>query len=162
MARVFLKRLPNLKQKLIRLKTQTESRVSIAMEGAATEITEMMKRLASDSNKSGKLVASIGWTWGAPPSGSISFGHSVGSKRITIYAGGPEAFYARWIEFGTAPHALAQGSRRASGKKQDEGKHHPGTMAQPFFFNSYRALKKKSKLMMQKAIRQAIKEVART
>lgn len=62
----------------------------------------------------GALKDSIGWTWGAPPKGSMTLGQvkrsSAGAlarsalgKRltITVNAGNEEAFWARWVAFGT-------------------------------------------------------------
>lgn len=158
MARVYLKGLPQLKAKLVKLQNETATRVRPAMEAAATEITEMMKRLVPSEH--GALRQSIGWTWGDAPTGSISVSHTIAGNRITISAGSAEAFYARWVEFGTAPHSLAKGARRKAGKLQDVGPHHPGATAQPFFYPSYRALRKHAKLTIAKAIRQAVKEIA--
>lgn len=35
-------------------------------------------------------------------------------------------------EFDVAPHSLAKGAERRTGKLQDKGPHHPGTTARPF------------------------------
>lgn len=158
MARVYLKGLPQLKAKLIRLKQETMPAVRPAMEAAATEITDMMKRLVPVGH--GDLQRSIGWSWGEAPGGSISVSHEIAGNRITIFAGNEVAFYARWVEFGTAPHSVAKGARRKAGKLQDAGPHHPGATAQPFFYPAYRALRKHAKLTIAKAIRQAVKEIA--
>lgn len=76
-------------------------------------------------------------------------GHSFGTMTITIYAGDEKAFYARWVEFGTAAHE--NGGRF-------QGTDHPGTVAQPFFFPAYRAHKKTVIAGMRKAIRSAVKQ----
>jgi HK97 gp10 family phage protein len=55
----------------------------------------------------------------------------------TIYAGNDEAYYARWVEFGTVKMA-----------------------AQPFFYPSYRALRKKAKSNIKRSVTIAIREIA--
>lgn len=151
MARVYLKGLPQLKAKLIRLKQETAKQVRPAMERAAQDLVEMMKRQVAVDK--GDLRDSIGWTWGEAPKGSVAIsGASLGSMKITIFAGDEKAFYARWVEFGTAPHA--QGGSHPGTK-------HPGNPAQPFFFTSYRASRKAMKATIRKAIRKAVRSVAR-
>lgn len=155
MARVYLKGLPQLKAKLVKLRQETIDKVRAAMEAAASEITGMMRRLVPVEH--GDLRDSIGWTWGDAPKGSVSMSHTVGGNTITIFAGNEKAFYARWVEFGTAPHNVAKGG----GNKSFSGTPipHPGAKARPFFFPSYRASKKQIKAMIRKAITAAVREV---
>lgn len=154
MARVYLKGLPQLKAKLIKLKNETIGKVRTAMEQAATEIVATMKNLAPVED--GDLRNSIGWTWGDAPNGSISMSHTVQGNTITIYAGDEKAFYARWVEFGTKAHNVAKGGGNKSFKGQ--GRQHPGAQAKPFFYVSYRAHKKAAKLQIRKAISVAVRE----
>jgi HK97 gp10 family phage protein len=141
--------LPELKRKLERLKETTAPQVALAMEGAADVIVSSMRRLVPVDQ--GDLKDSIGWTWGEAPKGSIKVAQSKSGRLIlTIYAGDEKAFYARWIEFGTAPHA--QGGSHP-------GTQHPGTPPQPFFYPSYRANKKRVKKEISAAIRNAVKAV---
>lgn len=150
MARAYWKNLPRLKRKLELLRIKTADAVRPAMEQAASDLVEMMKRLAP--HKSNALRDSIGWTWGEAPEGSIRVAvGEVGFMRITIYAGNAEAFYARWVEFGTAPHI--QGG-------MFKGAQSPGTRAQPFFYPSYRASRKNMKKLVKNAVNKAVKEVA--
>lgn len=151
MARVYLKGLPTLKAKLIALKEKTQEAVKPAMEQAAQSVVEMMKRQVPFDK--GDLVRSIGWTWGDKPKGSIGVASAkFGVLRLTIFAGNATAYYARFVEFGTAAHP--QGGSHP-------GTQHPGTKAQPFFYPSYRANRKAIKAAIAKAIRLAIKEAAR-
>lgn len=85
----------------------------------------------------GKLRDSIGWRFGEAPKGSFVIGRaSVGpGLTVTVFAGNSEAFYARWVEFGTVK-----------------------TSAQPFFFPAYRANKRSAVA----AIRRAVNRSART
>lgn len=83
------------------------------MEKQATKIVSLMKSVApvlkqpDARRRAGALKDSIGWTWGDAPKGSVSLGSVSGGSGlvITIYAGSSngadDAFYARWIEFGT-------------------------------------------------------------
>jgi HK97 gp10 family phage protein len=147
MARASWKGLPQLKAKLIRLKEQTAERIRPAMEKAAQDVVDMMKRQVPVEH--GDLRDSIGWTWGSAPKGSIKVASASG---ITIFAGNDKAFYARFIEFGTAPHI--QGGQFA-------GTEHPGTPAQPFFFPSWRASKKAILAALRKAIGEAVRSLVR-
>lgn len=147
MARVYLKGLPQLKAKLIKLKEKTAEQIRPAMERAAQSVVDMMKRQVPVDK--GDLRDSIGWTWGAGPKGSIKLASVNG---ITIFAGNEKAFYVRFVEFGTAPHL--QGGSRA-------GTEHPGTNAQPFFFSSWRAMRKSVKSALRKAIKEAVRSVAK-
>jgi HK97 gp10 family phage protein len=157
MARARFKNLTRLKAKLLNLREATADKVKPAMEGAAQAITDTMRRFAPVDE--GALRDSIGWTWGDAPKGSISMSHKIGTLSITIFAGNEEAFYARWIEFGTAPHNTAKGGGNKS--FQGEGRQHPGAPARPFFFPAYRAHKKKVKADIRKAITAAVKEAVR-
>lgn len=113
---------------------QTEMREAIAK--SAREITDLAESLVPQD--SGALAASIGWTWGDPPKGSMVIAQAKqGDLTATIYVGDDEAYYARWIEFGTQKMA-----------------------AQPFFFVAYRALRKRSKSRIKRSQRKAAKKVA--
>ena len=115
------------------------------MEECAAEIVAEMKLLVPVD--SGDLRDSINWTWGDVPAGSfmideIRSGKNAGQQyatlRIKIYAGSREAFYARFIEFGTRT----------------------GVLAQPFFFAAYKKWggKAKFRARVRAAIRKRIKE----
>lgn len=117
----------------------------------------------------GELKDSIGWTWGDAPAGSLIIGKQGSgtrrSPRITIYAGSRRtagrnsagAFYATWVEFGT--QAGVAGSRTASstGGRRSRGvkRTHPGTVAQPYFWPAYRAMRQGIRAGMSKAINKA-------
>jgi len=109
------------------------------LEQNAEEIVSDMKRVAPvrDVN-GGTLRDSINWTWGDAPEGSMVVG-TVGGKeystlRITIYAGGGDAFYARFQEFGT--------------------KNMP---ANPFFYPVWRTRRRRVKSRLTRNINKAIK-----
>lgn len=107
-----------------------------ALEQAAEEICDLARSLCPVDD--GVLRASIGWTWGLPPSGSIALGavRDGAALSITIYAGNDEAFYARFVEFGTRT----------------------GVPAQPFFYPAWRLGRKKASARLNRAISKAIRE----
>lgn len=147
--------LDRLNKKLKAFPKAVEAEISKAMEQSANEIVAMSKSLAPVD--SGDLQMSIGWTWGDVPKGAMvlgkvkSSGKGAGNLQITVFAGGGEAWYARLVEFGTAPHL--NGGRFA-------GSQHPGTAAQPFFYPAYRATRKRAKGRVTRAVNAAAKRVA--
>ncbi|KPF47070.1 HK97-gp10 family putative phage morphogenesis protein [Rhizobium sp. AAP43] len=133
-----------------------------AMEKSAQELVDMMKRLVP--TESGDLRDSIGWTWGDAPTGSFTIFQvrnskaeeaSYGALRITVFAGNKEAFYAHFVEFGTAPHNVSRGG----GNKSFKGKPvpHPGARAQPFFYPAWRALRKRIQSRIKREMKKGIR-----
>jgi HK97 gp10 family phage protein len=119
------------------------------LEKAAIRVRDAVRRAAP--RRDGVLQKSINYQQGqvapvngvyAPGTGGIS-----GSVKaevgllFTVTAGGDEAYYARWVEFGTAPHSLYAGANLAAKKDQFRGAWHPGARANPFFFNTIRELR---------------------
>jgi len=148
--------LDRLKRKLGRFPEMARREIAKAMEQSAQEVVEMAKRLAPIED--GDLRDSIGWNWYAAPPGSMVLGEvrpegtkGAGNMAIVIYAGDDKAFYARWVEFGTRPHV--NGGIFA-------GTQHPGSRAHPFFFPSWRAMRKRAKSRVSRAITKAAKAVA--
>lgn len=145
--------LARLERKLKRLPPAALEEIKPAMAAAADSIVAMMKNLVAVED--GDLGNSIGWTWGKAPKGSMvvaavkaSLG---GDLTITIYAGNTEAYYARWVEFGTAAHV--NGGKFA-------GTQHPGTRAQPYFYVSFRANRKAALRKIRAGVRKGAKKVA--
>ena len=107
------------------------------LEKNAQEIVEMMQRFVPKDEF--VLWASIGWTWGDAPEGSMTVGKVKGSGKaygtmaITIYAGGGKAFHGQFQEFGT--------------------KNMP---ANPFFFPSYRAKRRGVQQSLARAVKKAV------
>ena len=145
-------RLKQLQKKLDRLPIKVKQRIREAMEQGANEIVNMAKNLVPDD--SGALRDSIGWTYGQAPKGAMTLGkvQSLGGElTITIYAGNSEAFYARWVEFGTSQHT-------AGGKFA--GATIPAIPASPYFYVSFRANRRRVRGRISRAINRAAKEVA--
>jgi HK97 gp10 family phage protein len=144
--------LDRLQRKLKALPPVAEAAIRKAMEQSADQIVMQMKRLAPVDD--GDLQMSISWTWGEAPKGSLKIGavaSKTGSMKITIFAGNEKAYYARFVEFGTAPHL-------AGGKF--EGAKIPAIRAQPFFYVAFRAERKRAKSRVSRAITKAAKQVA--
>lgn len=146
--------LDRLKRKLRQLPEAAKAEIAKAMEQTAGEVVAMAKALVRAD--SGTLRDSIGWTYGDAPVGALTLGkvrsgQSSGNLVITVFAGGGDAFYARWIEFGTAPH-INEG--------RFAGSEHPGTAAQPFFYPSWRANRRKGRGRVTRAITKAAKRIA--
>lgn len=141
--------MPRLLRKLKVLPDVARAELRVALAQQADDIVAMMKRLAQGS----RLIGSIGWVWGnKPPKGAMAVATvGKGDLAITIYAGNAEVFWARWEEFGTAPHIV--GGKFA-------GAEHTGTAPRAFFFPSWRALRKSVKSKLRKASRDAARKVA--
>lgn len=132
--------LSKLQRKLDRLPKVAKDHIRSEMGKAADEIVAMMKRQVAVDD--GTLRDSIGWTWGKAPAGSVIVaamkGAGIGGDlTITIYAGSREAYYARFVEFGT--------------KNMD---------AQPYFYVSWRSNRKEARKSVRKAVRDAARQVA--
>lgn len=143
-------------KKMADLPGETRSAIRQALAQGADEITDMQKRLAP--RKSGALRNSIGSTFGTyKAENSRVRGVSAGAGgadpdlTVTLHAGDAKAYYAAFVEFGTAPHP--QGG-------MFEGTDHPGTTAQPFFYPAYRALRRRVKARVTRATKQAARRVA--
>lgn len=128
-----------------------EIRKAIAAEAENT--AAMMRSLAPFH--SGKLRDSIVVTEGnrplppgapKPTRGSI---HDSGLAAI-ITVGNKEVYYARWVEFGTAPHTNAG---------EFKGSLNPGSPAEPFFLPAIRSTRRKAQTHINKAAREGIKKV---
>lgn len=149
---VTIKGKDSLLRKLRAFPPRAEALIRAAMEQSADQTVSMMKSLAPVD--SGDLQMSISWTWGDAPAGSLKIGQiksRAGNMRITIYAGGGDAYYARFIEFGTSP--FTSGGRFA-------GAANPGVRAQPFFYVAFRAQRRSAKSRVSRAITRAAKEIA--
>lgn len=130
-----------LQRKLDRLPVAAKTTIKDAIAEAADDIVRMMKSLVPEDT--GALRDSIGWVWGNDvPKGAViaavvksSLGNDL---TITVYAGNEDAFWARWVEFGSVKMS-----------------------AQPYFYVSYRANKKSAKRKIRKATRDAARKVAK-
>jgi len=187
-----VKGLKRLERQLAALPNSVRVAVADALEKQAAELAEAIRRAVPVDT--GDLRQSVGWTQGLPTHIGMK---NTGAMRLTVkdlggrgqalnaagllytvYAGDDEAFYARFVEFGTAGgvkrsvtllpggRKLFSGTRTPSkGEKQHkEGRlsyrTHPGTQAQPFFYPTVRARKKQMKAAVARAGRKAAKDIA--
>jgi len=161
--------LDKLNRKLTRLPVEAEKQIRRAMEKGADEIVAMAKSLAPVSaNGGGTLRDSIGWTWGNAPKGSMALGsvqQTGGDLKLTIFAGDrDEAFYARWLEFGVAPHTIKSNKVMTDGTNfYGKEVNHPGFSGgqTSFFYPAYRSLKKRVKTRISRAVNDSARKVAR-
>ena len=119
---------------------RVRAEVAAAMTKTAQEIQADMEKFAPQGETL-NILGSIGWTWGDAPGGSlvigkVSGGRSYGTLRITFYAGGGEAFYARYHEFGTVDMA-----------------------ARPFFYPVWRAWRRRIRVRISRAVTKALKSI---
>jgi HK97 gp10 family phage protein len=128
------KQFARIERRLKAIPVAVRAAVMPAMEKSADEIVAAAKALCPVGD--GTLRDSIGWTWGDAPEGAIVLASTKGGAlRITIYAGNDEAFYARWVEFGTS-HSLPHG----------------------FFLPAYRLLKRRSARRIKRAVSKAVSD----
>jgi HK97 gp10 family phage protein len=128
------KQFARIERRLKAIPVAVKAAVMPAMETSANEIVAAAKALCPVD--SGDLRDSIGWTWGDAPEGSIVLASTEGGAlRITIYAGDDDAFYARWVEFGTVK-----------------------LQSHPYFLPAYRLLKKRSARRIKRAISKAVRQ----
>lgn len=143
-----IKNRDRLRRRLLALPKNIRDEIKPALEKGATEITELQYSLVPVDT--GALRASIDWAYGDPPEGAKLGGAKAktapeGSSdlKISIWAGSFEAYYARWVEFGT---------RAAKG--------HAATPAKPFFFGPYRTLRHEVFQRIANATNKAVKKAA--
>ena len=159
---------PRIEAKLKQIPAVAVDAAREAMEEGAKEIVAMMRTLVRE--ESGTLRRSIGWTWGDLPPGTFMIdeirsgtnkGDQYATMRIKIYAGSRDAFYARFIEFGTRPHSLQTNASVDRELRQDEGAWHPGSPARPFFYPTWKRQRQAFKRRIQANVRAAIREAWR-
>lgn len=144
-------------QKMERMGKAPRAAAREALRKSADEINALQRRLAPVV--SGDLQLSIRYTFGSykPENANVrGVGASggTGDPDLTVHfhAGDAKAFYAAWIEFGTA------GPWEIKGKFI--GSTHPGFAAQPFFYPAFRSLRRKAMSRITRALRKAIKDAA--
>jgi HK97 gp10 family phage protein len=141
-------------KKLAAIQAAPRAAMKEALRQNAAEITAMQKRLAPVV--SGDLRNSIGFTFGtyraanANVRGVSGGGGGDPDLSVTIHAGDARAFYAAMLEFGASgPWTI--GGRFA-------GATHPGFSAEPFFYPAWRALRRRSKSRLTRAMRKSIRD----
>lgn len=149
-----MKNRERLLRKLKALPPAVRKHMREAIVAGAEQVVAAQKRLAP--RKTGALAASIAYTMGTYKAASpyvrgVTSGKGPGDPDLTavIHAGDAKAFYAQWVEFGTARHI---------NKGLYAGSEHPGSRPEPFFYPGYRAQKRSVKSRISRAMRKGIKE----
>jgi HK97 gp10 family phage protein len=138
--------LDRLKAKLARLPKKARA----ALVSANLKSADLMVGLAQQAApvKSGALRASIRKE--ADENGVVRVKAGGALTRVEVRKGSGAAYdYAVAVEFGTKPH-------KAGGKFA--GAEHPGQAAQPFFYPSYRLMKRSARARAGAALRKAAAE----
>ncbi len=141
--------------RLASVKGPVRTRARAALEQSGASITGQMKAVVP--TRSGALKASIRVVFGdfkqdnANVRGVSSGGAGRGDPDLTmtLVAGDAKAFYAAFVEFGTAAHI-------AGGKFK--GAEHPGADRSPFFFPVWRVNRRAAKARLTRAVRAGLKE----
>lgn len=183
-----VKGLERLKRQLRLLPNSVRAAMADALEAGAQELVISIRAGApvlavpQKGRRAGALRDSVNYSVGAPPktsatgalrmnfssieAGQINQALADAGLQYTVYAGNDEAYYARWVEFGTAASTkgLRVGARATDIKQSKNGRiarrSHPGTSAQPFFYPTIRAKKKPLKSRVIRATNKAAKAVA--
>lgn len=147
-----VKGLAKLRRQLAALPRLQVEAAARALAQNADELVGAMRRAVP--KRHGALAASIGWrkaSQAGPDAPPTERQNIVGAEGLAlmVYAGDDKAFYARWVEFGTAA-SPAKGAKAA----------HRATPAEPFFFPTVRASKAKMKARVIREARKAAKAAA--
>ena len=157
----MVKGLAALHRRFAAIPDRIKDAVTKPMEAYAEQIVTMMRHAVPVDQ--GDLSASIGWTWGDAPKGSVTVG-SVGAYkydtiRITIFAGGADKTKRSQAR---ASGTLARDQKRSGDFETDNAKFQEfGTQnmpANPYFYVSWRANRRRVKAGITRAVRKAIKE----
>ena len=135
--------------KLRRMKPAVRQEIELATSRNAADVAKLAKRLAPIGKYAGA---------GDLKASTKAIGESDGAAiRWKVVSGDEKAFYARMVEFGTAPATRGATVTNASGRKRKAGRTHPGTRARPYFFPAYRALRKRLRTRLSRAFTKAKK-----
>lgn len=118
------------------LPVQVRKELKTAIQKSANELADAQRRLAPVDD--GELKKSIKVEYGTRKGRGGATVAGDPELTATVSAGDKDAFYAPFVEFGTSQ---------------------PGSKAQPFFFPTYRALKKRIKGRLTRAMRKGLKNV---
>ena len=139
MARVTrIEGLDRLRRKLDAIPREVGADMRQAFAQNGDELTAMQKRMAPVDERD--LQNSIQWVFGDGDQSRVGLKGQFGLS-IVVTAGTEndgDAYYARWVEFGTSD----------------------GKPAQPFFFPSYRLMKRRMRSRVVRAQNKALKRVA--
>lgn len=153
MARARLRGKKRFALKMNRLKPEVRKEIEGAQAANARDMANLVRKWAPVGDYAGG---------GALRDSTQAIGESDGAViRWKVVSGNEEAFYARFVEFGTAPSTIGQRVTNASGRKRKAKRTHPGNAPQPYFFPAYRALRKRMRGRLSRAFGRAKRKVFR-
>lgn len=121
-----------------------------ALEKSADEIAAVMQATAPvDDGDLRDSIKVTGPGLSTPPYSQPGGSMVVPELTVAITAGNSEVRHAHLVEHGTAPHA----NGGALG-----GTQHPGTAPQPFFWPSFRLVRKRALARIKRAVGKAVRE----
>lgn len=136
-----------------------------SLQQGAEELAEAVRR-AVPAKRTGRLYRSVRAEQGGLDQAGVSEVTHARSRAKAehglawrVVAGGPQAPHARWVEHGTA-YAPAGNSKDAKGKTRNNKREHKATRAQPYFWPTIRALKKRAKSRVIRNANKAAKAAA--
>lgn len=144
-----------LKRKLKRMPPAVRDAIGDGLRENALEMARLADRLKPYSG----IDVGVERTRGREDSG-IGVKASSGLS-FTVFAVGDDDHpdnLARWVEFGTQSSVKGQ-EVVSAGRSRTSRRTHPGTPAQPFFFPTYRLLRRRFKSRMSRKRNRAIKRV---
>lgn len=144
--------LQKLSRKLKAIPIAAKEQARAAVIQGAEEVAALQRSLAPVDD--GDLRDSIHVTKPGettPPYSQPGGSRTAGEEQAIVTAGNSGVRYAHLVEFGTAPHVNGG---------QFAGTLNPGTNAQPFFWPGYRALRRRVRSRISRAINKGIKEAA--
>jgi len=148
-----VKGLAELKRKLNRIPIEAQRAGAKATVDGGNELAGLQRRLvAVDEGDTRDSIAVTPPGGTTPPYSQPGGSRTAGPLQTIVTAGNTKVRTAHLLEFGTAPHI--NGGWAA-------GTQHPGTAPQPFFFPAYRALRKRMKSRISRAITTSIKKAAK-
>ncbi|MBA1157762.1 HK97-gp10 family putative phage morphogenesis protein [Microvirga mediterraneensis] len=161
--------LAKLRAKLRALPAEAKAEIRQALTQSAEEVADMARRLAP--YESGDLKASIKVVHGSytPENSNVrgvsatADGDADPDLTVSVVAGNAKAFYAAWVEFGTAAHVIKP--KRPGGLLNINGRlieqvSHPGGTPRPYFFPAWRANKRRVRGRITRATKKAAQKVA--
>lgn len=165
-----VKGLDRLKRQIAALPQLQRKAAATSLEQGAAELANAIARAAPADT--GDLSASIGWAHAGqapetsatqairktPTARSAALGNE--GLAVEVFAGNNVAFYARWVEFGTSPGVRGASTTNPTGRSRKVARTHPGSRAQPFFYPTVRALKKRLKGRVVRTANKAAKAAA--
>jgi HK97 gp10 family phage protein len=141
-----VKGVKKLQDRLKRLTRTSKENIAAASLKAANRLVDEMKRAAPVDD--GALRDSIKARPGYSRNQKGRLVPTLNETSVAVVAGNKEAFHAPFVEFGTAPH-MNSGIY--------EGTQHPGTVAQPFFYPTWRASQRRTLSAVRRALNKALR-----